>query len=148
VQAVDAAEASSNDKTSQAHSASATQCQAAGGRSAECGKVGPATHSLPFLERRSAPFFHEDVTPPSSMRPQPVRRAGFGRRGERGERSFGGCGPLLRCAGQPLLPPHRPAQIRRRLALVTWFVVVVRCRCRCPCPCLSSLACGVWTLQR
>jgi len=89
-----------------------------------------ASHSQPAIPgERSAPFFHEDVTPPPSMQPQPVRRRDLGGEEERGERSFGMCGPLLRCAGPTPASSLRPAQIRSHLALVAWswslFVVVV-----------------------
>jgi hypothetical protein len=127
-----------------------------GGRRKVCGmrELGPATHSRPFLERRSAPFFHEDVTPPSSMRPQPVRRAGFGWRSEerRSEESeaLGCVDPCCGVQAQSLLPP---SSLRKSEAAWLWWPGRDRChrRCRCRCRCLSlsfSLISRLWTLQR
>lgn len=137
---VDAAKASTNDSTSQRMATSGQS----GGRRKACGmrEVGPATHSLPFLERRSAPFFHEDVTPPSSMRPQPVRRAGFGRRGGARRAKLWDVWTLAAvCRPNPcFLPPACANQ--KPLGSGGLVVVAVRCRCLCLCRCLSSLASG------
>ena len=123
-----------NDSTSQRIATSGQS----GGRRKVCGmrEVAPATHSLPFLERRSAPFFHEDVTPPFSMRPQPVRRAGFGRRGGARRAKLWDVWTLAAvCRPNPcFLPPACANQ--KPLGSGGLVVVAVRCRCRCLCLCL------------